>query len=83
MQSDAEHQQDDAELGELCSQRLVRDKAGRERTYRDTREQIADQRLDAQPLGDRAEDKSKAKARDDGGDKRCFMRHLRFLAHAC
>ena len=44
VQADAEHQQDDADLGELAGEILVGDKARRERADDDAGEQIADQR---------------------------------------
>ena len=44
MQADAEHQQDDADLGELVRELLVGDEAGRERAHQHAGEQIADQR---------------------------------------
>ena len=70
MQPDPEHQQDDADLGELQRQVLVGDKAGRGRADRDAGEQIPDQRRDAQPVGDRAEDEGEADAEDDRRDQR-------------
>ena len=56
-------------------QRLVGDEAGRERADRDAGEQIADQRRDAEPMGDRAEDEGEREADDDRGDQRRVMRH--------
>ena len=47
MQADAEHQQDDADLGELARERLVGDEARREGADGDAGEQIADQRRQA------------------------------------
>ena len=44
MQADAEHQEDDADLGELVGEALVGDEAGRERPDGDAGEQIADER---------------------------------------
>jgi hypothetical protein len=44
VESHPEHQQDDAQLGELLRERLVADEAGRERPHGDTREQIAHER---------------------------------------
>ena len=70
MQADPEHQQDDADLGELQRQVLVGDKARRERADRDAGEQVSDQRRDPQPVGDRAKDKGEADAEDDRRDQR-------------
>ncbi len=44
MQADAEHQQDDADLGQLVGELLVGDEAGRERPDQHAGQQIADQR---------------------------------------
>ena len=59
MQADAEHQQDDADLGELGRQRLIGDEARRERADHDAGEQIADQRRDPQPVRDAPKTKAK------------------------
>ncbi len=53
MQADAEHQQDDADLGELVGEMLVGDVARRERPHQHAGEQITDQRRDAEPLRQR------------------------------
>ena len=73
MQADAEHQQDDADLGELFGEILVGDIARRERADQDAGQQIADQRRDAQTLGERAEDKGEHEADNDGGNQRRMM----------
>ena len=70
MQAHPEHQQDDADLGQLQRQVLVGDKAGRERADRDAGEQVPDQRRDPQPVGDRAEDEGETDAEDDRRDQR-------------
>ena len=62
MQPDAEHQQNDADLGELIGDILVGDIARRERAHQDAGEQIPDQRRDAQALRERAENEGKYEA---------------------
>jgi hypothetical protein len=44
VQPDAEHQQDDADLGELLREADVADEAGREGTDQDAGQQVADDR---------------------------------------
>ena len=80
MQADAEHQQDDADLGEFRRQLLVGHETGRERAHRDAGEQISDQGRYLQALGDGAENKREPEARNDGRDQRCIVRHIRVLA---
>jgi hypothetical protein len=70
MQPDAEHQQNDADLGELQCQFSVGDEAGRRRSDQHARQQVTDQGWDAQVGRQCAEDESNAEGGDDGGDKR-------------
>ena len=70
MQADAEHQQDDADLGELVGHALVGDEARRERPDQHAGEQIADQRRDAEAMRQRAEHEGQHEADDDRGDER-------------
>ena len=42
MQADAEHQQDHADFRQFIRQPCIRDKAGRERTHQNARDQISD-----------------------------------------
>ena len=70
MQAHPEHQQDDADLGELQRQVLVGDKARRGRADRDPGEQVSDQRRDPQTMGDRAKDEGEADTEDDRRDQR-------------
>ena len=65
MQADAEHQQDDADFGELVGNALIGDEARRERADGDAGEQIADQRRQPQALRDEAEDEGEHEAHDD------------------
>ena len=53
MQAHAEHQQNDADLRQLCRQLHVRHKARRIGTENDTRREIADQHGEFQPMGDK------------------------------
>jgi hypothetical protein len=50
-----EHQENDADLGELIGELLVGDKARRCRPDQDTGGEVADQRRELEPMGDRAE----------------------------
>ena len=77
VQPDAEHQQDDADLGQLAGQRLVGDEAGRVGAERHAGQQVADERGYADALGDGAEDEGEAEPHDDGGDERGVVRHPR------
>ena len=70
MQSDAEHQQNDADLGKLARERLIGNKAGRRRAYEHAGDEIADERRQTQPMGERAEYPGKGQRNDDGGDQR-------------
>ena len=62
LQPDAEHQQDDADLGELLGQRRVGDEAGRVRPDQRAGQQIADDRRQAEPLRDVAEHQRRREA---------------------
>ena len=61
MQPDAEHQQDDADLGQFVGELLVGDVARRERPDHDAGQQIADQRREPQAL--RGESERNARTR--------------------
>jgi hypothetical protein len=78
MQADAEHQEDDANLGELGRETRIGDKARRERADRDACEEIADERRYLQALGDGAEDEGEDDARDNRRDQ-----GRRLVQHAC
>ena len=75
MQAHSEHQQDDADFGELIGSALVSDKARGEWADGDAREQITDQRWQPQALGHEPETQGKYKAKDQGRDERGRMRH--------
>ncbi len=80
MQADAEHQEDDAELGEFRRQLLVGNVTRREGADGDAGEQISDQGRYLQALGEGAENKREPEARNDGCDQRCLMRHSKVFA---
>jgi len=75
MQTDAEHQQDHADLRELVREGGVGDEAGRERADADAGDQITEQRRQPEPLRDHAEREREYEAGDDRGDQRRVMRH--------
>ncbi len=75
MQPNPEHQKDDADLGELRSQGLVRNVARRERPEHDPRQQVAHQRRQSDAVGDDAEHEGEAEARDKRDDERIGVRH--------
>lgn len=52
MHPDAEHQEDHADFRQLVGQVLVRHVARREGPHEDAREEIADERRDADAVGD-------------------------------
>ena len=62
VQADAEHQQDDADLGELLRQRAVGDEARRVRADEQPGEQVADDRRQPEPVRDVAEDQRRGQA---------------------
>ena len=70
VQADAEHQQDDADLGELLGERGVADEAGGVRADRDAGEQIADDGREAEPLRDAAQHPRGGERGGDGRDER-------------
>jgi hypothetical protein len=81
MQSDAKHQEDDTDIGELRCQPLIGYEPGRKRAHDDTGDEVTDDRRDSQTMGNRAEDECQAHAGDEGCDEgRCF-RHTRCLQH--
>jgi hypothetical protein len=75
MQPHAEHQQHDADLGELAGDLEVGDIAGRGGADQHAGEQVADQRRQAEPDGDEAEDQRQPEARRDRRDERDAVRH--------
>ncbi len=69
MQAHAEHEQDDAQIGEFLRDMGIGDIAWRERTGDHAGHQVAREDGQAQSMGDRAEDESEDEATDDGGDE--------------
>jgi len=65
---DAEHQEDDTDLGELGRDLLVRDEARREWPQGDA-EQVSDDRRQAQATSDEARHESGAQPEGDRGDE--------------
>ena len=77
MQANPEHQQDDADFGELIGNALIGDEARRERADGDAGEQIADQRRQPQALGHEAEAEGEHKPHGERRDERSRMRHAK------
>ena len=69
MQADAEHQQDDADLGQLRGERRSATKPGVNGPISDAGEQIADQRRQMQPVRQVTEPGREHKADGKGGEK--------------
>jgi hypothetical protein len=64
-----EHQQDDADLGELRGEFLVSDVAWREGSDQHARQKIPHQRREPKPMSDCAKDEGEPEAGDDGSDE--------------
>jgi len=75
MQPYAEHQQDDADLGELIGNVLVGDKAGGEGPDDDPCHEIADQRRQFEAVGNNAEGEREHQTDRDGGNEWRHMQH--------
>jgi len=73
VQTDAEHQQDDADLGQFVGEVLVGNKARCRRSDQHAGEEIADQGRNLQPLRDDPEDEGQDEANDDRRDERRVM----------
>ena len=69
LQADAEHQQDDADLGQLLGEGGVGHKAGRVRADERAGQQIADDRRQAEALRDVAEDQRRGQAAGERQDE--------------
>ena len=76
MQADAEHQQHDADFGQLSGQVDIGDEAGCRRADHHPGQQVADQWRHAQAGGDEAEDQRQPEGGGDGGDEAEVMGHL-------
>ena len=80
MQTHAEHQQNDAEVGEFACEPLVGDKTGRERPDDHAGKQVSDEGRHLDTLQEHAKDESEHKPDDDRGYQRRLMRHSFSLA---
>ena len=75
VQADAKHQQDDANLGEVAGQRRIGDESRRERADQHAGEEVARQRRNPYPMGQRPKNKGEDEASNDRSDQRRVMRH--------
>jgi hypothetical protein len=73
MQSDAEHQQDHADFGELARETRVGDEARREGADRDTRDQVSDDRRHLEQVGPQPEQQCKHETDGEQGYERSFV----------
>ena len=73
MQADREHQQDDADFGQLAGERLIGDEPRRKGTDHDAGKEVSDQRRHAQPVRHQPKNKGQCEADSDNGDKRRVM----------
>jgi hypothetical protein len=76
-----EHQQDDADLGELSRELEVGDEARRGRPDHDAGQQIADERRQPEPGRDEPENEGQAERRGQRRDQGQVVRHGRGLHH--
>ena len=75
MQPNAEHEEDDADLGEVIGEALIGDKARCEGSDQDASDQVSYQGRDAQAVGKSAENKRQHQAHHDRRDQGGVMRH--------
>jgi len=75
VQPHPEHEEDDADLGELRRQAGVGDVPWREGADGDACQQVANERWQAEPHGNESEHKCQAEAGGDGRDERGLVRH--------
>ena len=75
VQPNAEHEEDDAHLGELVGEILVGDVARREGADDDAGDEVPDKRRHAQALRERGEHPGEGEARDDRRYERCVVNH--------
>jgi hypothetical protein len=85
MQADAEHEEDDAHLGELARQLAVGDQTEGERAGEDAGDQIPDEGRQPQPVRGEPEDEGEDEGGGDSRDQCRLMRHcsprLTFSGH--
>src|SRR6185437_1309835 len=75
MQPDAEHQEDDPDLGELIGDVLIGHEARRKRSEGDAGKQIANQRRKLQAMGEHTETEGKHEANRERRDERRHVQH--------
>jgi hypothetical protein len=75
MQTDAEHQQDNADFGELVGKGLICYETGRVRADDDTGNKITDEGREAQALSERSKQEGKRKRNNDRWDERRVLPH--------
>src|SRR5215207_10631917 len=78
MQSDAEHEQDHANFGELRRQGLISHKARRGGPDQDTCQEIADKRREPEAVGEHAANECEPKTGNEGRDEARMMGHWTF-----
>ncbi|KOT24370.1 hypothetical protein DM52_3126 [Burkholderia mallei] len=83
MQTDAEHQQHHADLGELLRECEIADEAGRAGPHHDAGEQIADERRHLQQRREVTEDHRETEAGREQGNQTDVMRHPRSIECNC
>jgi hypothetical protein len=69
VEANRKQQQDDADLGQLVGERLVRHEARRERSDERACQEVADQRGNAQPMRQEAEGKGHHEPSSNGRDE--------------
>ena len=77
MQAHAEHQQHDADLGQLAREGAIGDEAGSIGADRHPRDEVADQRRRAQARGKEAAEERQGEPDGEGGDEHHIVRHAR------
>ena len=77
MQTDAKHQEHDADLGKLRGQTDIRDKARGRRPDQDAAKQVADQRRNSDSFADDPENQGGAEGRGNGCNERNIVFHER------
>ncbi len=75
MEPDAEHQQNDADLGQLIGDVLVGNVARRERADEDAGDQIAHERRELEPMRQHTEAEGEPETDGKGRNERRHMRH--------
>jgi len=76
LESNAEHQQDDADLGELFGERRISDEAGGVGPDQRPRKQVTDDRGQANPLGEIAQEQRSRESAGEGEDQIVMVQGL-------